>query len=279
MQLIKYYVNITAVRGERYERIDLMPRMARKDLESNYLHIIVQGINREYIFEDNNLKEAYKNILKKNIKEKNITVLAYCIMDNHAHILVYGECIKEISKLMQETNTSYAKLYNNVNKRVGYVFRDRYYTQMILTETQLLNCLVYIHNNPVKANIVNKPDKYKYSSYLEYIKPKSLINKESIKIVFGSNKKYIETFKQIHKYNDLEDEIIDIYEDEKNYEKTINEYMKKYNKNIQEIKEDEKVFGKLLIELKYKDRMSLRDIGNVFNISKDKVYRAIKKNI
>ena len=78
-----------------------MPRLARKYLESNYFHIIIQGINREYIFEDNNLKEAYLNILKKNLKETNVNILAYCIMDNHAHFLIYSEDTTEISKLMQ----------------------------------------------------------------------------------------------------------------------------------------------------------------------------------
>lgn len=254
-----------------------MPRLARKNLESNYLHVIVQGINKEYIFNDSNLKKAYKNILKKNIDEKNITILAYCIMDNHAHILLYGEDIKQISKLMQQTNTSYAKLYNNINKRVGYVFRDRFYTQMIFTERQLLNCLIYIHNNPVKAKIVDSPEKYYYSSYLEYIKTRDLINEKSIKIVFGSSKNYIKTFRDVHRNIKLEDEIIDVYDNKNDYKKTINEYIEKYNKNINEIKEDEKIFLDLLTELKYKYGLSLRNIGDIFNISKDKVYRILNK--
>ena len=140
-----------------------MPRLARKYLESNYFHITIQGINREYIFEDDNLKEAYLNILKKNLKETNINILAYCIMDNHAHFLVYCEDTTEISKLMQRSNTSFAILYNKLNDRVGYVFRNRYCMQMILNEIQLFNCLVYIHNNPVKAHIVDSPKKYLYS--------------------------------------------------------------------------------------------------------------------
>ena len=134
-----------------------MPRIARKNLDCSYLHIIVQGINKEYIFNEESLKCLYKSILKKYLLESNICILAYCIMDNHIHILMHSNDIKEISKLMHKTNTSYAKAYNKYKKRVGYVFRDRFYSQMILSEQQLYNCIVYIHNNPVKANIVSQP--------------------------------------------------------------------------------------------------------------------------
>ena len=146
-----------------------MPRIARKNLSSSYMHIIVQGINKEYIFSDNHLKDAYKSILKKNLSKTNINILAYCIMNNHAHILVHSTNIQEITKLMQKTNTSYAKLYNKNKQRVGYVFRNRYYSQMILDKNHLYNCIAYIHNNPVKANIVNKLSSYLYSSYSEYL--------------------------------------------------------------------------------------------------------------
>lgn len=176
-----------------------MARVARKDLESNYLHITIQGINKEYIFQDNNLKDAYLNILKKNLKETEISILAYCIMDNHAHFLVHCENIKEVSKFMQKNNTSFAILYNKLNNRVGYVFRNRYSTQMILSEVQLFTCLAYIHNNPVKAHIVDNPKKYLYSSYLQYLNPKELITEKSIKLVFGSSENYIDIFNKIHK--------------------------------------------------------------------------------
>lgn len=92
-----------------------MPRLARMYIESQYLHIIVQGINKEYIFKGIEAKERYKATLKKNLLDTKVKVLAYCIMDNHVHILLYSEKIEEITKLMQKTNTSYAKWYNKQN--------------------------------------------------------------------------------------------------------------------------------------------------------------------
>lgn len=254
-----------------------MPRLARKYLESNYFHITIQGINREYIFEDDNLKEAYLNILKKNLKETNINILAYCIMDNHAHFLVYCEDTTEISKLMQRSNTSFAILYNKLNDRVGYVFRNRYCMQMILNEIQLFNCLVYIHNNPVKAHIVDSPKKYLYSSYLKYLKPKELITQKSIKLVFGSYKNYIDIFNEIHKNIKNENYIYEPFKSKEDVDKFIMDYVTDKKTNIEKIKENEYLLVELLKILKHSYGMTFRDIGKIFGFSKDKVYRLVNK--
>lgn len=258
---------------------ELMPRIARQNLEGNYFHIIIQGINREYIFQEDNLKDAYLNILRKNLEKTQISVLAYCIMDNHAHFLIYCENFKEISKLMQKNNTSFAILYNKLKNRVGYVFRNRYYTQMILNENQLFNCLVYIHNNPVKAHIVDNPKKYLYSSYLQYLNSKEFITEKSIKLVFGSTKNYIEIFNEIHKNTKNENYIFEPFKNEENLNELIMNYMKNNNTNIEEIKKNEKQLIELLVILKYVYQITYRDIAEVFQFSKDKVYRLIKKKI
>ena len=95
-------------------------------------------------------------------------VIAYCIMNNHAHILVRSEDVPKLSKMMQKINTIYARFYNYIKGRVGYVFRDRYLSQPILSDEQLINCVRYIHDNPVKAKMVSKPSEYKYSNYIEF---------------------------------------------------------------------------------------------------------------
>ena len=157
-----------------------MPRMARKIIETPYCHIIVQGINKEYIFKEINLKKAYIKIIKRNLIDEKIKIISYCVIDNHAHFLIYTENINYLTKFMQKTNTSYAKLYNKIYNRVGYVFRDRYFSQMILNETQLYNCISYIHYNPVMANLVAKLEDYGYSSYREYIGNKKILITEEV---------------------------------------------------------------------------------------------------
>lgn len=254
-----------------------MPRLARKNLESPYCHVIVQGINREYIFKDNNMKDAYKNILKKNLEETNVEILAYCIMDNHVHLLMYSDKPENMTKLMHKTNTSFAKLYNKVNNRVGYVYRGRYYVQQIKTEEQLYNCMVYIHRNPIKANIVLKMKDYKYSSYREFYGIKDVITSNGIKLVFGSSINYIDEFREIHKNREIENvaEIII----EKDAEKVINDFMEKHDKKIEEITKNEELFNKLLLELRHVSKSTLVDMEKIFNISKNKLNKIINKKL
>ena len=236
-----------------------MPRVARKNIESSYCHVIVQGINKEYIFKENYLKDAYKNLIKKCLGEIDVKILSYCIMDNHAHFLIYSDKIEYITKLMRRVNTSYAMLYNSMNNRAGYVFRDRYYTQTILSEEQLFNCVVYIHDNPVKAKIVSKMSEYKYSSYREYIGKKDLITNEGIKLVFGSSKNYIETFKEIHKKEEIEN-IIDIIEKEAS-EKIIEDFLKEKGRKLEEIEQNEDEFRELLLRLRHNGRSIIKRNG------------------
>lgn len=255
-----------------------MPRLARKNIESSFIHIIVQGINKEYIFKKSSFKDAYLSILKKNISQTDIKVIAYCVMDNHIHLLIYSENINSVSKIMQRTNGSYAKLYNKTKKRVGYVFRNRYYAQMILTEKQLYNCMVYIHKNPLKANMVNEFQEYKYSSYKEYLGKRILISNDSIKLVFGDTKGFFDTFNEIHKLEDAEDikDVIEEYEDEKTI---INEYLKEKEKTITEIKENKELLAELIIRLRYRGGLSLREMEKILKISKSYLAIIINKNI
>ena len=114
-----------------------MPRKARKDMKTEYLHVMSQGINKEFIFRTDELKKKYKNLLKKYIEESNAKILSYCIMGNHAHVLFHTIEPYEVTKVMQMVNTNFAMHYNYINKRVGVVFRNRYFTQPILSKEQL----------------------------------------------------------------------------------------------------------------------------------------------
>lgn len=151
-----------------------MPRSARKYNNTSFFHVIVQGLNKECIFnEEQNMKE-YLQLINKYKKDLDIEILSYCIMSNHAHFLIFSKSINNLSNIMKNANTAYAKYYNNKNDRVGYVFRDRFLSQAIDSEKYLIKCINYIHNNPVKANIVMNPEEYKYSTYREFKSGKKL---------------------------------------------------------------------------------------------------------
>lgn len=94
-----------------------MPRISRKVLDGKICHNIVQGINREYIFEKEEDKKKYFNLMKKYYLKYEIDIIAYCIMNNHAHLILYSDNIKNISNFMKQINALYAFYYNKKYNR------------------------------------------------------------------------------------------------------------------------------------------------------------------
>ena len=134
-----------------------MPRKSRKLLDGKICHHIVQGINKEYVFQEDEDKKKYLNLLRKYYKDYEIDIICYCIMDNHVHLILYSSNIENISAFMRKVNSIYAMYYNKKYNRVGYVFRNRFKSILILTRKQLWICIKYIHKKN-KSIIKTKED-------------------------------------------------------------------------------------------------------------------------
>ncbi len=242
-----------------------MPRIARKKLVGKYFHIMVQGLNKEYIFCKENYKEKYISILKENINKYNIDIIAYCIMDNHVHLLIHTDDIENMSNWMQKVNTKYAIYYNHSNKRVGYVYRNRFNNQEIQDENHLKNCIVYIHNNPVKAKMVNNLEEYRYSSYKEYLGIQEVISKDILQKLFDmkDRKKYYNTITLLHKKN-IEEQFIEIKE---NID---------YNSAIKEYKINNLSNEQIIIKLKEEYHLSQRKIASLLNTDRYYIRKCLK---
>ena len=146
-----------------------MPRISRSVFSNGFFHVISQGLNKSYIFKEINYKKEYLYLLKKFSNQFNIVIIAYCIMDNHVHLLLYSNSISELSAFMKSVNGSFARYYNYKENRVGYVFRGRFLSEFIKNEHQLYTCIKYIHMNPVKAKIVS--NEQAYQSFLPDCRP------------------------------------------------------------------------------------------------------------
>lgn len=250
-----------------------MPRNSRKNSPGLFHHIMSQGINKEYIFNNDNLKEKYIAILKDKMQKNNVNILAYCIMDNHVHLLVNIVEIEDMCKFMHQVNTAYAKFYNKVYNRVGYVFRNRYLAKPILNENQLKRCIVYIHRNPVVAEMVKKESEYKFSSYNEYLKSmneEKLIYSNSSKILFGeiSINEFKKEFKEIHNYKDSELAEFDDFKE--NAEINTEELLEKYAY----LSENEKI-----LRLNLKEKISERKLAETFNKSRYEIRKILKQKL
>ena len=211
-----------------------MPRKSRNLNSKGFFHVMVQGNNKNYIFNKNNQKIKYLELMRKYKMEYEIKIIAYCIMDNHAHLLLYSNDINQISKYMQCLNGTYGIYYNKTNESIGFVYRNRFKSQYIYNEDYLKRCIKYIHMNPVKAGIVSNEALYLYSSFKEYLNKNinSIIDHELIKKIFQTEN-YISAFLKI---NDDDIEIMDI--DIDNFKIAVDNYLKKQNISIEYIKDD-----------------------------------------
>ena len=175
-----------------------MPRRSRESLNTSFFHVIVQGVNKEFIFSKETYKEKYLKLLKAAKSKFVIDIIAYTIMSNHVHLLIHADNINELSGFMKKVNEDFARYYNYKENRVGYVFRDRFLSEPITNRKYLLYCISYIHNNPVKANLVKECKDYKYSSYNDYINKTRFTNSRIIKMVFENKLLDMNAYQKLH---------------------------------------------------------------------------------
>lgn len=147
-----------------------MARLQRKYSNTGYYHVMLRGNERKKIFRDDEDRLKFISILKKKQSEIDLSFYAYCLMDNHIH-LVLRENNNEISLIMKGIATSYAMYFNIKYGRVGHVFQDRFKSEAVEDERYLMAVIRYVHFNPIKACMVERPEDYRWSSYQWYIKP------------------------------------------------------------------------------------------------------------
>jgi len=245
-----------------------MARKPRRELKGQYYHIMVQGIGKEKIFPDDDSKGYYLSTMKEAKIKNKIFIFAFCIMGNHAHILIKAETIRDISLFMKEINGEYAKYYNNTRTRVGYVFRGRFKSEVINDEKHLVNCMAYIHNNPVKAKLTNEAKEYKYSSYTNYINQNGIIDFDEAKKHYDISPSNV---KAIMKEKSHSDWIEHDDADYEKYEDVLDEMVNKYNLTKRKLEEDDELLRKVIEEMQRRAGLSLRKIATVLEINRERI--------
>lgn len=151
-----------------------MPRKPRQHSSTGIYHIILRSVNQHIIFEEESDYQKFLFILSDCITKYNIDIYAYCIMDNHIHILLHSSD-DHLSCFFQSLGTRFVRWYNNKYFRSGHLFQERFYSSAVENKSQYLMTLAYIHNNPVKAKICRFPSEYRWSSYNAFFGAKNPI--------------------------------------------------------------------------------------------------------
>lgn len=250
-----------------------MPRVRRKYSNiTNIYHIILRGNDKQDIFYDEQDKYVFLKYLKENKGKYNFDIYAYCLMDNHIH-MVLQDINKNLSQIMKSLATRYAIYFNKKYDRIGHLFQDRYLSKTVETQSYFINVCRYIHQNPVLAGIA-KIENYKWSSYKEYINEPKIISDELLLRMLNSNQNFVEFHKV--RSNDIksyaEYEMKQNLKDEQVQNYIVNTYKIKSPKEILEWNKSKR--DNCIRELKNLRIISGKQIARVIGVSYYIVQRA-----
>ncbi len=132
------------------------------------------GFNEKELNTEKLLAMPYSRIRITDANQGDFTLHSFCLMPNHFHLLIEQVGNKSVSKLVLKLCTSYSKYINKKYSKVGHIFQDTFKAVLINSNEQLMWIFEYIHNNPVKDNLVKHPSEYTWSSYNDFVKNKNL---------------------------------------------------------------------------------------------------------
>ncbi len=243
-----------------------MPRQAREKSRTGIYHVMLRGINKQQIFED---QEDYYKFLEVINDYKTISgfeIYAYCLMGNHVHLLI--KIVKEpIEQIFKRIGGKFVYWYNIKYQRVGHLFQDRFKSEPVETTDYFLTVIRYIHQNPVKAGLCKDIEDYPYSSYKEYVSEGKIVDKE-----FVLKMRDLERFIAFNKLKS-DDRCLDVSEDKSVAIRVTDEQARTIIKkvsNCESVPEfqalDEKHRDKYLKKLKEKG-LSIRQLSRLTGIS------------
>ena len=145
-----------------------MGRPVRIEYPGALYHITSRGNEKKEIFLTDEDRAKFLNILRDYHERYGILVHAYVLLDNHYHLILETPR-GNLLKVMHGLNGSYTGYFNRKYRRVGHLLQGRYRAILVDKDEYLLPLSRYVHLNPVRAGIVESPEKYPWSSYGGYI--------------------------------------------------------------------------------------------------------------
>jgi len=166
---------------------------------------MLRGIDKRNIFLDDEDRKTLLDYLTKAKEKSKFSLYGYCLMDNHFHLLM-KEGDEPIGESIKRITVGYVQRHNLKYSRTGHLFQNRYKSEAVNNEQYLLHVLRYIHQNPIKAGLVNNLEDYNWSSYKSYLRgyEQELISTELVKCYLPTDEKYIEFMKMSNNDNYLE---------------------------------------------------------------------------
>ena len=244
---------------------------------------MIRGNERKNIFHDDEDKLRFIEIVHEKQQADRFFLHAFCLMDNHVHLML-SEGNEDLAKVMKRISVSYVYYFNKKYRRVGHLFQDRFKSEVVEDEGYVLALARYIHQNPVKAGIVNSADKYKWSSFSCYANEDNYFaGMLDTEIIFGLfSKDKLTAKRQFITYMNAktDEEFIDIKEESGEIDEGMTQEL------FEEILLNHGITRKgnsmvnlpdiIIKEFREKSNLSIRKIAVITGMNKDRINRILK---
>jgi len=145
-----------------------MPRIARIVVPGLPHHVTQRGNNRQAVFFTDDDRLVYLRLLKEQSDHLGLSILAYCLMSNHVHIVALPRTAEALATALGRTHWLYTRYVNHLHGRSGHLWQNRF-DSCALDQEHLLHAVCYAERNPVRARLVRLPWRYRWSSAAAHI--------------------------------------------------------------------------------------------------------------
>lgn len=251
-----------------------MPRKPRKKSSNGIYHIMLRGVNKQTIFEDDKDKLRLLETMRRYKDISEIQIFCYCLMDNHVHLLL-KETGETVSKAVQRISASYVYWYNNKYERCGHLFQERFKSENVETTTYFLKVLRYIHQNPLKAGLATNVLECKWTSINEYFGNASLVEVDLGLDLFSPDRgKAIQLFSEYMRVTS-EDHCLEGHVKVTISDSEVKNHLRKIgianNSTLQQMEKEKR--NTIILELKGLNGVTVRQLSRIIGISKSVIDR------
>ena len=164
-------------------------RTGRKKCESDVYHVVVRGVGKQILFEDDADRRFFLDTLSDQRAGYGVQLYAWCLMSNHVHLLLRAP-LEDISAMMRALETRYAGFFNTRHARTGTLFQGRFTSVPVESDEQLLQAVRYIHHNLAGAG---EPIDSPWSSFRDYVGKRGSIDVDTAFVMelFGGKPSFL----------------------------------------------------------------------------------------
>lgn len=143
-----------------------MPRQPRNAVGGYVYHILNRANARMQIFDNDQDYQLFETVLEEGVEKFGMRVLAYCIMPNHWHLVLYSHQDNDLSEFMKWLSNTHTKRWHAIKKTTGqgHLYQGRFKSFIVQDSSYFITLVRYVERNARKANLVKKAENWRWSS-------------------------------------------------------------------------------------------------------------------